>query len=64
MFEIILIPSNTLHIGVGKVRVNDNIKKTKPSDTKTKPIFLLFNFNTSHFYIAANISNFYIQLTH
>lgn len=61
MFEIILIPINTLHIGVGKVRVNDNIKKTKPSNTKTKPIFLLFKFNTSHLYIVANICNYLTQ---
>jgi hypothetical protein len=58
MSEIILIPSNTLHIGVGKVRVNDNIKKTKPSDTKTKPIFLLLNFNTSPFIYGRKYSQF------
>jgi len=46
MFEIILIPSNTLHIGVGNVRVNDSIKKMKPTVTKTKPAVLWFNVNT------------------
>lgn len=62
MFEIMLMPSSTPHRKVGKVRVNDNIKKMKPSDTKTRPIFLLFNFITSMLYMIAIISDFYLRL--
>ena len=47
IFITILVPSETAHNTLGADNVNDNIKKTIPTETKINPKNLLFNLNTS-----------------
>lgn len=42
-----LVPSETAHNTLGAGNVNDNIKKTIPTEAKINPKNLLFNLKTS-----------------